>query len=96
MVSVIDLRPNLLHVDITVRILNLSEPISVTVRNGAVRQLVTGTVGDSTGTTGLKLWDKDTRSLNAGDTVRIKNGFVTSFEGELKLNVAKYGDITKI
>lgn len=91
-----DLRPGMKHVDIKVRILSLSEPIKITSREGVERQLVEAQVGDSTGTSVLALWNERVGSVNVDDVMQIRNGFVTSFKGEVRLNVGKYGEMAKI
>jgi len=54
-------------------------------------------VGDKSGAIKLVLWDeKIIAGLKKGDTVKIENGFVTSFKGTWRINVGRYGSITKI
>lgn len=89
--NVRDLRPGMLNVDIRVRILNVSEPIEIVTRNGKRRRLVEAEVGDLTGTTMLTLWEERIGSVAVGDVIQIENGFVTSFKGQMRLNVGKYG-----
>jgi replication factor A1 len=53
-------------------------------------------VKDETGTMTLVLWDEKVIPLKVGDILRVENGFVTSFKGEWRINVGKYGEIAKL
>jgi replication factor A1 len=51
-------------------------------------------VADDTGSIKLTLWNEQIDQVNVNDKVRIENGYVTSFKGEIQLNVGKYGKMT--
>lgn len=51
-------------------------------------------VQDETGTIKLTLWNEQIDQVNVGDKIKIENGYVTSFKGEVQLNVGKYGKLT--
>ena len=51
-------------------------------------------VQDETGTIKLTLWNEQIDMVNLGDNIKIENGYVTSFKGEIQLNVGKYGKLT--
>lgn len=51
-------------------------------------------VQDETGTIKLTLWNEQIDMVNVGDNIKIENGYVTSFKGEIQLNVGKYGTLT--
>jgi len=53
-------------------------------------------VGDETGSIALVLWNERILPLKVGDNLQIENGFVTSFKGEWRINIGKYGNIAKI
>ena len=48
-------------------------------------------IADETGTVKLTLWNEQVDQINVGDNVEIGNGYVTSFKGEIQLNVGKFG-----
>lgn len=48
---------------------------------------------DETGRINLTLWNEQIDRVNVGDKVKVENGYVTSFRGELMLNVGKYGEM---
>jgi replication factor A1 len=51
-------------------------------------------VADETGSIKLTLWNDQIEQVNVGDNVKIENGYVTSFKGEVQLNVGKFGKMT--
>jgi replication factor A1 len=51
-------------------------------------------VADETGSIKLTLWNEQIDQVEVGNTVRIENGYVTSFKGEIQLNVGKFGKMT--
>ncbi len=50
-------------------------------------------VGDDSGKMKLTLWNEQIAQVNVNDKIRIENGYVTSFKGEVQLNVGKYGKL---
>ncbi len=50
-------------------------------------------IGDETGVVYLTLWDDNIEKVNEADTVRIENGYVTLFKGNIRLNIGKYGKL---
>jgi len=50
-------------------------------------------IADETGTIKLTLWNEQINQVNVNDTVKIENGYVTSFKGEIQLNTGKYGKL---
>jgi replication factor A1 len=51
-------------------------------------------VADETGSIKLTLWNEQIDQVNVNDKIQIENGYVTSFKGEIQLNVGKYGKLT--
>jgi len=51
-------------------------------------------VADATGSIKLTLWNEQIDQVEVGNTVKIENGYVTSFKGEIQLNVGKFGKMT--
>jgi replication factor A1 len=54
----------------------------------------TAMITDETGTIKLTLWNEQIGQVNVGDVIKIDNGYVTSFKGEIQLNIGKYGKMT--
>lgn len=57
-------------------------------------RVATAIISDDTGQIKLTLWNDQIEEVNENDTVKIENGYVTSFRGEIQLNVGKYGQLT--
>jgi len=92
-----DLRNGMRRVDVTGKILEISEPREVTSRySGARHRVATAILADDSGKIKLTLWNKQIDQVSVNDTVQIENGYVTSFRGEIQLNVGKYGKLTVI
>jgi len=92
-----DLKPGMNQVDIKVEVADVSELKKVTMGNGVKRDLLELRVKDETGSIAVVLWDdKIIHGLLRGDNLRIGNGFVTSYRGEWRTNVGKYGRIERI
>ncbi|MCW4006425.1 MAG: OB-fold nucleic acid binding domain-containing protein [Candidatus Bathyarchaeota archaeon] len=51
-------------------------------------------VEDTSGTIKLTLWNEQIDQVQEGDKIKIENGYITSFKGEIQLNVGKYGKLT--
>jgi len=84
------------RVNITVKVLNASESKQVVTSAGVDHEILELEVGDKSGSMKLVLWDDKIISLKAGDNVKIENGFVTSFRGAWRINVGRYGTVTKV
>jgi replication factor A1 len=54
----------------------------------------TAIVADETGTIKMTLWNEQIEQVNVGDVVKVDNGYVTSFRGEIQLNIGKYGKLS--
>ena len=51
-------------------------------------------VADETGSIKLTLWNEQIDQVDVGNKVKIENGYVTSWSGQLQLNVGKFGTMT--
>jgi replication factor A1 len=51
-------------------------------------------ITDETGSIKLTLWNEQINQVNIDDVVKVENGYVTSFRGEIQLNAGKYGKLT--
>ncbi len=57
-------------------------------------KVATALIADDTGTIKLTLWNEQIDRVNVNNTVKVENGYVTSFKGEIQLNTGKYGSLT--
>jgi len=92
-----DLKPGMSHVSLTVEVLSASKPKQMVTSAGIDHEILELEVGDKSGSIKLVLWDEKIISdLKKGDTVKIENGFVTSFRGAWRINVGRYGEAKKV
>jgi len=91
-----DLKPGMSSINIKVTVSEILKPKQVMTGKGVEHEILEATVKDETGATTLVLWDEKVLPLKVGDALQIKNGFMTSFKGEWRINVGKYGEITKL
>ncbi len=89
-----ELKPGMKRVDLTAKVLELSEPREVTTRTGEQSRVATAVVTDDSGTMKLTLWNEQIDQVKVNNSVTIENGYVTSFRGETQLNVGRYGKLT--
>lgn len=83
-------------VSIRVRIISKSKPKFVKTKDDKEHRVVNVKVGDRTGIIFLSLWDEMVDILNDGDLVDIEHGYINKFKGELKLNISRFGNLTKV
>lgn len=57
-------------------------------------RVATAIIADETGTIKLTLWNDQIGQVNINDMVKVEKGYVTSFRGELQLNIGRYGILT--
>lgn len=91
-----ELKPGMDRVNIKVKVLNISEPKQIITGTGIKHNILEGEIEDETGSMMLVLWNERILPIKAGDTLQIENGFVSSFKGKWRINIGKYGDVTKI
>ena len=91
-----DLKPGMGNVNIKVKVSNISKSKQIITGAGVDHEIVELEVQDETGSITVVLWDDKIIPIKVGDTLQIKNGFVTSFKGVWRINVGKYGNAVKI
>lgn len=85
------------RVDVTGKVVEKSEPRKVTSRyRGTTHRVATAILVDDTGSIKLTLWNEQIDQVNVNDVVKIENGYVTSFRGEIQLNVGRYGRLSVV
>jgi replication factor A1 len=79
-------------VDLEVEVVSKEEPreFSKFGKNGRVCNAV---VKDSTGQIKLTLWNDDIDNVKVGDKLKITNGYVGEWQGELQLSTGKFGSM---
>lgn len=90
-----DLSPESKQVNVLAKVVSLSEEKEIQPRFGEARKLVEATVGDETATVLLTLWENQIGMIAPDETIEVDNGYVTLVRGHVRLNVGKYGSISK-
>ena len=89
-----DLTPQSKAVNVTAKVVSKTETRDIPMgRDGSAHKVCDALIGDETGVVYLTLWDDNIEKVNEGDTVRIENGYVTLFKGNIRLNIGKYGKL---
>jgi len=90
-----DLRDGTKRVDIEAKIIEKTGPREVLSRyKDVVLRVANATISDETGTIKLTLWNDQIDQVKINDTIKIENGYVTSFRGEIQLNIGRYGKLS--
>jgi len=90
-----DLRNGMKRVDVEAQVTEKGNPREVTSRyKDETYTVADAVVADETGSIKLTLWNEQIDQVNVNDKIKIENGYVTSFKGEIQLNVGKYGKLT--
>jgi len=93
-----ELRPGMEKVDLSIRVISLKEPRKVTTYTGVEHVLVEGEVNDETGRINLTVWNDligQLEGVEIGDKLKLRNCFITSFQGVLHVNVGRDSEIIK-
>jgi replication factor A1 len=83
------------RVDVEAKVVEKGDPREVMSRyKDETYKVADAVVADDTGSIKLTLWNEQIDQVNVNDTIKVENGYVTSFKGEIQLNVGKYGKLT--
>jgi len=89
-----ELTPQSRAVNVLAKVVSKSEIRDIPMgRDGSAHKVCDALVGDETGSIYLTLWDDNIEKVNESDTVKVDNGYVTLFKGNMRLNVGKYGKL---
>jgi replication factor A1 len=90
-----ELRDGMKRVSIEAKVVEKSDTREVTSKfKNEKYKIADAQIADETGTIKLTLWNEQIDQVNVDSMVRVENGYVTSFRGEIQLNVGKYGKLT--
>jgi replication factor A1 len=91
-----NLTPEHKKVNVHAKVVKVGEEQEIPSRFGAPTRLSEVIVGDDTATVVLTLWRDQIGSVGENDTIMISNGYVSLVKGHMRLNVGKYGKMTKV
>ena len=90
-----DLQPRQGKVDIVLDIVDVGE-VREFEKFGRAGRVTTAIAKDETGDIKLTLWNDDIKKVKAGDKVKITNGYVSEWQGEMQLSTGKFGTLEVI
>ena len=83
------------RVTVEAKVVEKSDPREVKSRyKDETYQVADAIIADETGSIKLTLWNEQIDQVKVDNKVKIENGYVTSFKGEVQLNVGKFGKLT--
>jgi len=91
--KIADLNPGSRSVDVTAKVVSIGPSKEVLGRDGSPHTVAEALIGDETGSILLTLWDDAIQKVQPGQTITIRNGFITIYKGSMRLNVGRYGSI---
>jgi replication factor A1 len=90
-----DLKNGMKQVEVEAKVTEKSTPREVMSRfKDETYRVADATISDETGQIKLTLWNDQIEQVNENNTVKIENGYVTSYRGEIQLNVGRFGKLT--
>jgi replication factor A1 len=60
---------------------------------GKAGRVCNAKVSDDSGEMTLTLWNEDIDKVNVGDKIKISNGYVSEWQGELQLSTGRFGKL---
>ena len=95
MFKIKELQTGMKQVEVEADVVDKGNPRQVQSRFGnQTLNVADAVVQDDTGTIKLALWNEQIDQVNVGDKIKIENGYITSFKGEIQLNIGKYGKLS--
>jgi replication factor A1 len=93
--NIIDLRNGDKRVTVEANVVEKGETREVRSRyKDETYNVADAVVADETASIKLTLWNEQIDQVEVGNKIKIENGYVTSFKGEIQLNVGKFGTMT--
>jgi len=90
-----ELRNGMKQVTIEAKVIEKSDPREVMARfKDETYKVATAIISDETGKIKLTLWNDQINQVKVNDTVKVENGYISSFRGEIQLNIGRYGKLT--
>ena len=90
-----DLQPKQGKIEIEVEVIEKDEPREFT-KFGSVGKVCNAKVKDETGEIKLTLWNDQVDQVQVGDKLKIINGYVSEYQGEMQLSTGKFGKLEKV
>jgi replication factor A1 len=90
-----ELRDGMKRVEVEAKVVSKEPTREVLSRyKDVVHRVANASVSDGTGTIKLTLWNDQIDQVNVNDNIKVENGYITTFRGEMQLNVGRYGKLS--
>ena len=90
-----DLKAKTGKVEVEVEVIEKETPREFT-KFGSIGKVCNAKVKDETGEIKLTLWNDQVDQVQVGDKIKITNGYVGEYQGELQLSTGKFGSLEKL
>jgi len=90
-----DLTPNSKQVNVLAKVLSVGEAKEVMGKFGDPRKVCEAVVGDDTAVITLSLWNEQIGTIAKDEVILVDNGYVSLVRGHMRLNVGRYGNLSK-
>ena len=90
--NIASLQPRQGKVELTAKVIEKQEPRSFS-RESQTGRVCNAVLQDETGKVKITLWNEQIDQVNVGDTIKITNGYVGEWQGELQLSTGKFGKL---
>ena len=87
-----DLQPRQGKVELTATVIEKKESRDIATANFSGK-VCDAKLQDETGTIKFTLWNDQVTLVNVGDTIKISNGYVSEYQGEMQLSTGKFGKL---
>lgn len=90
-----DLTDGQKKVDVEAKVVEIGTPREVKSRfKDETYKIADAVIADETGSIKLSLWNEQIEKIHVGDNIKVTNGYVTTYKGEIQLNVGKFGALS--
>ena len=90
--AISELQPRQGKVNVVSEIVEKGEPRAIEKENFSGK-VCDAKIKDSSGEIKLTLWNEQVDKFNVGDIIKVENGYVNEWQGELQLSSGKFGNI---
>ncbi|RME77347.1 DNA-binding protein [Candidatus Woesearchaeota archaeon] len=90
--NIAQLQPRQGQVELVARVKSKESPRTFS-KEGSVGTVCKARLQDETGEITLTLWNEQVDQVKVGDTIKIVNGYVGEWQGELQLSTGKFGKL---
>ena len=93
-IQIEELRPRMKNVTVVFKVVDKGEVREVNSRHtGEIHLVADATVGDTTGTVIVPLWDDSIKNIEENKTYKLENGYTGLFRGNLQLKIGRHSKI---